>query len=76
MDARLQDTIERLMRQDDFPRVLEYIRERRQQYTEYIINYDATDVGIIARTQGQIMALDEVLRIPDEASSLKQQRTN
>lgn len=75
MDVKTQDAVERLMRGGDFQLVLDYIAERRNVYMEFLSMAAPDAVYSMAKAQGEIQGLGEVLRIPDEAKSLKKQRT-
>lgn len=76
MDVRTQDAIERLTRHSEFTaEFLDYINGRRLEYMESLANYDPSDVVSMARTQGMVMALAEVLRIPEDAQNEKNERT-
>lgn len=75
MDVRTQDAIERLMRKGEAAELFDYINSRRAEYQSALTSYDPTDVVSMARAQGMVMALDEVLRIPLDAKDLKGKRT-
>lgn len=76
MDIPTQDAIERLMRGGDFQKVLSYISGRRSDYVNSLIHTNPEHLSLLAVTQGRVQALDEVLRIPEDAMNEKAQRTN
>ena len=76
MDPRTQDAIERLQRDPNFALYTKYIEERRETYLNFIINIPAGDSILISQRQGEIMALNEVLNIPELAIDYKRTRIN
>lgn len=76
MDARTQDAIERLGRDTNFELFMRHIRDRREVYLDALITTPAGEPSLVAKAQGNIQAIDEILRIPTEVQDLKSKRTN
>lgn len=74
MEVAVQDSVERLMRHRDFQNVLDHIEGRRKLYLESLTISDPSNVARIAQAQGQVMAMNEVLRIPEDAAEAKRTR--
>ena len=66
--------MERLGRGRDLRILLDYISGRRSLYLQSLTITDADNVSQVAKAQGMVQALDEVLRIPEDAAEAKRNR--
>lgn len=62
------------MRHRDFQNVLNYIAGRRELFLQSLTITNADNISHVAKAQGMVQALDEVLRIPEDAAELKRIR--
>lgn len=74
MEVDIQDAMERLGRGRDLRILLDYISGRRSLYLQSLTITDADNVSQVAKAQGMVQALDEVLRIPEDAAEAKRNR--
>ena len=76
MDISLQDAMQRMTQTQDYAHFINYVAQRRNTYLEALSMTDASDTTSIAKLQGSIHALNEVIRIREDAANYKNTRTS
>lgn len=76
MDAMTQDSIERLARGNEWARFMHHIQDRKDSYLASLTTIDPSMSHLVARVQGNVEAMNVILRLEEEVSELKRARTN
>ena len=76
MDFMTQDAIERMARSSDWARFMHHVQDRKDSYLASLTTIDPSMSHLVERVQGNVEALNVILRLEEEVSELKRARTS